>query len=364
MSVRVSYKKQFVSGIIMLIILFVVTEGASRTFEIFNPPCNFKNKIVFQETDFILQSLICLDSTYIKYDEKNVRKLEPNQHYTTININSHGFRGPEIEKDKPDDIYRIMVLGGSTAFGIGSTADQNTISGYLQKKFDEAKIPNVEVINTSIGGTISFEEKYYALNYLMDFEPNFFIIYDGANDVRYRIIDQESLIDNKEKEEGFKFGNYPFYRTPFVINKLTNPNYYSTDAPQNEIVSNNIKEKVVDRYIENWKDFCVKQNQNQIKTMIFLQPMVGTSNRTVSSDVAKFLFKLDAQSELDMLEDIASSLNELKEVCTDAIDIRNSFDGINKPVFYDQLHMSDFGNKIIANVIFENIVDIVKIGLS
>jgi lysophospholipase L1-like esterase len=346
----------------MLIILFAVAEGASRTFEIFNPPCHFNNNEVFQDTEFILQSLICLDSTNIIYDEKNVRKLEPNQHFATININSHGFRGEEIEKDKPENTYRIMVLGGSTAFGMGSTSDQNTIPGYLQKKFDDAEILNVEIINAGVGGTISYEEKYFALNYLIDYKPDLFLIYDGANDVRYRIIDQESLIDNKEKEEGFKFGNYPFYRTPFVISKLTNPNYYSTDAPQNEIISNNIKEKVVDRYIENWKDFCVKQNQ--IKTMIFLQPIVGTSNRTLSSTDEVFMLRQDVPAELDMLKDIASSLNELEEVCSAAIDLRNSFDGINKPIFYDQAHVSDFGNEIIADIIFENIVDTVKTDLA
>ena len=30
----------------------------------------------------------------------------PNQHFLTVNINSHGFRGPEIFIEKPDDTYR------------------------------------------------------------------------------------------------------------------------------------------------------------------------------------------------------------------------------------------------------------------
>jgi hypothetical protein len=353
MSVQVSYNKQIIFGIFLIIILLAITEGVSRTFEIVNPPCHFNNNEVFQDTPFILQSLICLDSTNIIYDENEVRKLKPNQHYTTININSHGFRGEEIEIEKPDDIYRIFILGGSSAFGIGSTSDQNTIPGYLQQKFNNLKMENVEVVNAGVGGTISYEEKYFALNYLMDYKPDLFVIFDGANDVRYRIIDQESLINNEEKEKKIKFGNYPFYRTPFVISKLTNLNYYSTDAPQNKIVSNEIKEKTVNRYIENWSEFCIKQND--IKTMIFLQPIVGTSNRTLSETDQIIMKNQDVPAELDMLKNIALSLDELKNVCNDAIDIRNSFDGINRPIFYDQIHVSDFGN--IINTVKTDLID-------
>jgi len=362
MSVQVSYKKQIIFGIFLLIILFAITEGVSRTFEIVNPPCHFNNNKVFQGTPFILQSLICLDSTNIIYDENDVRKLKPDQHYSTININSHGFRGEEIEMEKQDDIYRIFVLGGSSAFGIGSTSDQNTIPGYLQQKFDKLKMNNVEVINAGVGGTISFEEKYFASNYLMNFKPDLFVIFDGANDVRYRIIDQESLINNEEEKE-FKFGNYPFYRTPFVISKLTNLNYYSTDAPQNEIIANDITEKIVDKYIKNWSEFCTEQNQMEVKTIIFLQPIVGTSNRTLSATDQIIMTYQDVPAELDMLKNMALSLDELKGVCSNAIDIRNSFDGINMPVFYDQVHVSDFGNEIIADLIFKNIINTVKTDL-
>ena len=40
--------------------------------------------------------------------------------------------------------------------------------------------------------------------------------------------------------------------------------------------------------------------------------------------------------------------------------MRDAFDEILEPVFFDDLHMTDFGNEIIAKKIFERTMPIVK----
>ena len=40
-------------------------------------------------------------------------------------------------------------------------------------------------------------------------------------------------------------------------------------------------------------------------------------------------------------------------------DLRNTFDNMNTPIYHDGGHMSDFGNKIIAEKIYEKILPIV-----
>ena len=55
----------------------------------------------------------------------------------SVQLNSHGFRGPEITKEKPDNTYRIFAVGGSTTHGLALVADNETWSYYLQKKFGE-----------------------------------------------------------------------------------------------------------------------------------------------------------------------------------------------------------------------------------
>ena len=43
---------------------------------------------------------------------------------------------------------------------------------------------------------------------------------------------------------------------------------------------------------------------------------------------------------------------------------RMIFDDINQPIFFDQIHTGDFGNKIIAEKIYEKILPIVSKDLS
>ena len=359
MSVQVSYKKQFVTGILILIIIVAAVEGSVRIFEIYNPPCGFINNPVFENEVFLSVSLICLDSTNLLYDQETVLRLVPNQHYTTININSDGFRGPDITINKPDETYRIMLLGGSSAFGMGSTSDETTISGFLQKKFEDNNINNIQIINAGVGGTISYEEKYYAENFLMRFNPDLFLIYDGGNDVRYRIQSPNDLINKSNFDKGFKFGDYPFYRTPFVVTKLINQYAIHDNIPkESEKITEDVKNTIVNNWKTTWSEFCINNNKKGIDTVIFLQPIAGTSNRILSAEESKIMLRDDVSSELDMLERMKHHLNELTQVCTGAFDLRQTFDNVNKPIFYDQIHVSDHGNMLIADKIYEKIIDL------
>ena len=73
---------------------------------------------------------LCVDLYEVKTLDD---ELIPNQQSNSITINSLGFRGDEFSSEKPEDTFRIFVLGGSTMFGHGATSDQTTIPGYMQK---------------------------------------------------------------------------------------------------------------------------------------------------------------------------------------------------------------------------------------
>ena len=83
-------------GIIYLIILFTVAEIGLRGYEIFNPPCNYIDNLVFQNYTSLTKSIIWVDSTSIQNESIPFKKLKPDQYFSTININSDGFRGPEL----------------------------------------------------------------------------------------------------------------------------------------------------------------------------------------------------------------------------------------------------------------------------
>ena len=179
MSVQVSYKKQFLFGLILLVMMFSVIEISMKIYDHYVPNCRFilLASDVYSEKSFAEKRDICNDNSKLVWNNDPFY-LIPNQHFTTININSDGFRGNEIQENSD---YRIFLIGGSTTFGVGATSDYSTIPGYLQQFYDE-QFPDkkIEVINAGIPGAYSYTEKYLIENTLLNYNPDLLVIYDLA----------------------------------------------------------------------------------------------------------------------------------------------------------------------------------------
>lgn len=103
----------------------------------------------------------------------------PNQETPYFSINSKGFRGAEVE-EKQKARKRIVVVGGSAAFGTGLKRDSETFCAQLDKKLGD-----VEVINAAAIGHSSGQELVYLLRDLIDLEPGLIIAFNGHNDYAY-----------------------------------------------------------------------------------------------------------------------------------------------------------------------------------
>jgi lysophospholipase L1-like esterase len=99
----------------------------------------------------------------------------PNQKTPHFSINNLGFRGGDIRKGEKTQ-KRIIVVGGSTAFGTGLQHDAETFEQHL------AQLLNAEVINAAIVGHASGQELVYLLTELVDLQPDLVIALDGWND--------------------------------------------------------------------------------------------------------------------------------------------------------------------------------------
>jgi len=373
MSVQVSYKKQFLLGIMFLLVIIAVVEVIARTYETHFPNCIFLDQDAFKDTNYYLVRQICLDNlalltTQPEIFEPPIIFLKPNQHSLTINMNSHGFRGPEISKEKPDNTYRIFVLGGSTGFGSGSTSDETAIPGFLQKKFNEANLNvRVEVINAGISAFESFAETYYIKSKLIHFEPDLFIAYGGANDAWVKgsevdsdgnIIEPKKIDDTPEEEEQiFTFGDYPIYRTPFVLRYILKDN---TVSPIN-YTTNVISPELVSLWKNRWNEICELGKNEGFDTMITIQPMIGNGKKPYSSaELTMYGDGLRFRPPAQNFQGMVDSLKELDKTCTKTADLRDTFENITQTVYFDQAHMTDFGNEIIAQKLFELSLPIIE----
>tara|TARA_B100000029_G_scaffold98987_1_gene89206 strand:+ start:2196 stop:3269 length:1074 start_codon:yes stop_codon:yes gene_type:complete len=346
LSVEVSVKKQSLVGLIFILIILVSVEIGIRTYENFSLPCEFVNTDVFKNTDSMIKRSMCLDSIYLQTIKTPITLYQPNQNLDTITINSQGFRGPDFLLPKPSDTFRIFVVGGSTTFGFGTIADDTSIPGFLQQQFNQSE-KNVEVINAGIGAAWSFSEKFLIENYIQNYEPDLVVVYDGANDSRYGIL-------SEEKKNTVGFGDFipSFYRTPYFLNDVVFKIGFSGNK---SIETDDAKIKSISSL---WKtrmqNICDLGHEKNFSVAIILQPMLATDNRNLIGDEAMFYEQhLDkhGQNAIEIYNIMKSSLNTLDR-CTITNDFTNAFDNTKTAVYWDDVHITEQGNEIIAKKMF------------
>jgi len=226
--------------------------------------------------------------------------------------NSEGFRGPEFLKEKPNNTYRIFVLGGSTTFGDGND-DNETWPYYLQEIFDVVDLSyNIEVINAGTSSAWSGSETKMIREKILGYNPDMLMIYDGWNDVRMQLGEPQGRIANPE---------------------MANPTLWK----------------------ENWIESCKFTNDNNVKTIVTLQPFLGTGFRTVSNQEMGFYNTHTYWIKNDVSEytNYQNQLEEISKYCTETKDLTRIFDQVDKPIYWDLGHVGSEANKIIATHFFK-----------
>jgi lysophospholipase L1-like esterase len=99
-----------------------------------------------------------------------------------IRINSLGFRGDEISRDK-GDTYRIVAMGESTTFGFTLTPEHLPWPEFLAQSIRERLAPGrqVEVINTGLPHHNLENNLYRLRTEILALKPDMIISYHGWN---------------------------------------------------------------------------------------------------------------------------------------------------------------------------------------
>jgi len=354
LSVQVSYKKQIIVYILLFLVFLSAIEIILRVYDYYEPNCRFIESDVYTKISFDLKREICIDNDKLVWNN-NPLYLIPNQHFKTINVNSDGFRGSELQNN-PD--YRIFLIGGSTMFGVGSTSDSTTISGYLQQKIStELPEHNIEIINAGTPKAYSFTESNLIKNKLLEYNPDLLIIYDGWNDLTIDYDHYFDAVDYKLMDQIIRLIRQSDYVTPAVLLKW----YFNYQHDNVNIIKfNHVNiEQKVSLWSNAWAEICNLQDEYNFKTVIMIQPIVGTGNKLLSLEEQQHFLHYDHESQIHYYQLYADKLPKLNSACTATYDLRNVFDSFSETIFYDSGHVGDFGNDIIAERIYDEIVHIV-----
>ncbi len=112
------------------------------------------------------------------------RTLVPGQQSEWFHINAQGFRGTDFSSKKRPGVKRVLLTGGSVAFGAFLNADQDTPGAVLEKALGK----NVEVYNLGVPSYASTQELFLAGTYALAWHPDVVVSLSGYNDFGYKLL--------------------------------------------------------------------------------------------------------------------------------------------------------------------------------
>ena len=289
----------------------------------------------------------------ISYDEKEgiVRSNRGD-----ILINKWGFRGPYIEKEKPDNIYRIVTLGGSTT--AGQHQNEETYPRILERMLNTQSDGRqyFQVLNFGVWGYNSCDLKTIYKNEVMEFNPDMIIIMSGWNDIGKQGQKDIQSIDDYCKSNYSMLSNSNLYRllafwlkTPWQEKQFSHLSLETLE--QNSIY-----------YLENMREIIsISKSRNILVGMVDLPALYET--KPPNEDLKRLIqFKNQTLPGMGYYWDAGLKINKLiKQVATEFPNVfpithALSFGTTGKKIFFsDNIHTTGSGNRILAYNIYEKI---------
>jgi lysophospholipase L1-like esterase len=265
-------------------------------------------------------------------------------------------------------------MGGSNAFGYGSTSDKTTIDYILEDKMiSNSKDTDIKVINAANPGYVSYQVLAKLQLRVIDLLPDYAILYMGWNDLffssrsepyeRNVFIGKEHYfnmnswqyyINNENRTIRFEFAR-PFAFTLFArsayrnfLNKMTEINIEDGkfDQPKKRIFkSDKLRNSIFEQFYDNLSSIAAILKYRNIQivfvTLISEYDLYSEDRRDLNSIIKKVA--LESNSYL---------------IDADRLVSMNKVAGINHS--NDQYHLSDKGNEYLADLLaatFKNIMN-------
>jgi lysophospholipase L1-like esterase len=125
-------------------------------------------------------------------------RVNPDYRSQTVRVNKAGFRNDEeMTTGKPENVVRVVMMGGSTVWGENGLSDfgamsridnRDTMAAHLEtilnrRAAERGSKLHVQVINAGVVGYLLFQEEIYFSTGVADYKPELVIAMDGHNDL-------------------------------------------------------------------------------------------------------------------------------------------------------------------------------------
>jgi lysophospholipase L1-like esterase len=327
-----------------------------------------------------------MDDSLLGYRIKPYIKTYDFVNKTSLISNKEGFMSIgetefEYGHKKPADVYRIVMIGGSTVYGAGvATPDLNLPARLLKtlRKNDSTK--KYEVINAGAAGYRSSNELLYIISELVNYSPDLIIIYGGWNDLIYNndlYSEHRDLLNTLKIERHYALDARlaDIYSVKGNLKLLLSStaelaSYTATgrlikgilEKTASSLSKTSIYDKrSVDLFRRNLMVEIMVSKVYGYKLALFLQPIMGVNERKYTENERTFYDKIqDLSMRKAFYADAVSMFNGLinenrgdKNVCI--ADLSHSLDNAPETVYFDTGHLVAKGNDVVADAIIEKI---------
>lgn len=321
------------------------------------------------------------------FQEKDIRRFHPFLQAVPLknddefHINSHGFRGREITKEKPKNTYRIFVLGGSSVFA-AEVPYQMSSCAILEERL-RAHYPgeNIEVLNAGFGWYTTEHSLIQYLFKIKDYHPDLIIISHGINDLYRSFRPSQFAFGVFESDYSHFYGavsrmakqyfkSEPIFRLHLVSLVYLLRSFYSKISAD-RLVMKTMRPVDISEFpsLESFSRNIVSTIQNlkadKVKLILATQPVLYREGLTkIESESLWVLQTMGHQNGkipslrsmilgMDMFNQKMRSLAQTHEVFLIDLESRVSKTGT---YFLDDCHYTKEGNALVGEELFEFVV--------
>lgn len=297
----------------------------------------------------------------------------PNSSLPTLKANELGFRDRPVEPRHPGE-RRILLLGGSTAWGLGASSTEATVAGVLERLLnDGATQGSYRVMNGAFSGWSSRQERIVLIELFGVFRPDLVIALTGYNDLltmatggaddflqRPESVELAKAVEaNLRPMSTFQAlrkvgGTLGIWRLVVYLREQATVRAPSTRrAAYEPPVAEREMGRIADVYLA-MAEFIDRRGG---RLVVALQPEIYTTGKTLSVEETAIKQRYEARIK-DVTPVFARYRADLLRALLDSrargfsvMDLQTVFDAHPRPVFIDDCHFNDEGYRAIARAL-------------
>jgi hypothetical protein len=293
--------------------------------------------------------------------------------YIDWEFDSNGLvKTPTTNIYNTNTVKTIVIFGGSTIFGVGSSSQSTTIAANIQELLNQENGTKYRVLNAGVRGYNSYQEYIRYLNDIRQLNPDIIIDINGYNDVFNSIngqqqenFDSEYSLDLEKKinapDNNFEnfnkiFNNSYSYR---LLNKVVNRLVKNIPTKSEEVIDFSITEESIEKALDNYLfimdnfKFAVESEGKEFYWI--LQPTPSYKKILSLEEKLNLDHAYSKYLVSDFREKLVFSYNYILDNNKNIIDLSGIFEDNSNTLYIDTCHYNDQANKIIAS----NVVEII-----